>query len=301
MDEPETRRQQLYDLLGELPDRDRPVGATLIAEEQRPAYTVETLLLDLNGREPVPAYFTRPPGTATGPLPTVLYAHASGLDIGRAELLEGRAKLQSPPYAEALARAGYAALCIDLWGFGDRRGRTLDSLFKDMLWRGQVLWENMVYDNLKALDYLVSRPDVDGERIATLGLSLGSTMSWWTSALDTRVRVCVDICCLTDYQALIETRGLDGHGVYYYVPKLLKHFTSGQINALIAPRPHLGLAGNYDPLTPPRGLDRIDAEVSAAYESLGAADAWKLSRYEVGHLETAPMRAEIMAFLARWL
>ena len=65
---------------------------------------------------------------------------------------------------------------------------------------------------------------------------------------------------------------LDGHGLYYYVPSLLKHFTTAQINALIAPRPHLALAGNLDPLTPPAGLDRVDRELRGVYASLGSAE-----------------------------
>jgi len=158
-----------------------------------------------------------------------------------------------------------------------------------------------VYDSLRALDYLVTRPEVDPARIATLGISMGSTMAWWTAALDTRIKVCVDICCLTDFQALITTRGLDCHGIYYYVPSLLKHFTTAQINALIAPRPHLSLAGNYDRLTPPAGLDRIDKELKQAYAALGAKEAWQMKRYETGHFESAQMRSVIMSFLERWL
>ena len=130
---------------------------------------------------------------------------------------------------------------------------------------------------------------------------MGSTMAWWTAALDTRIKVCIDLCCLTDFDALIDTRGLDGHGIYYYVPSLLKHFSTGDINALIAPRPHLALAGNHDPLTPPAGLDRIDRELQAVYADAGASDAWTLLRYETGHFETADMRARIMAYLEEWL
>jgi hypothetical protein len=106
---------------------------------------------------------------------------------------------------------------------------------------------------------------------------------------------------LTDYQALIETRGLNGHGIFYYVPSLLKHFTTAQINALIAPRPHLALAGNYDPLTPPAGLDRIDRELKRVYADLEAPDAWQLRRYDIGHFETAQMRREVMSFMQQWL
>jgi hypothetical protein len=126
-------------------------------------------------------------------------------------------------------------------------------------------------------------------------------MAWWLAALDTRIRVCVDLCCLTDFHALLESRGLDEHGVYYYVPSLLKHFTTADIVALIAPRPHLGLAGNYDRLTPFKGLDRIDAAVSRVYQDLGSPEKWQLLRYETGHFETGEMRAEVLAFLQRWL
>jgi len=188
-----------------------------------------------------------------------------------------------------------------MWTFGERRGRTESETFKEMLWNGQVLWGMMVYDSLRAVDYLAGRPDVDANRIATMGMSMGSTMAWWAAALEPRLKVCVDICCLTDYQALLETRGLDGHGIYYYVPGLLKHFTTADINALIAPRPHLSLAGEYDKLTPPAGLDRIDAALREVYAAAGAPEAWRLVRYGVGHVETAAMRAEIIKWLKRWL
>ena len=296
------RRQQLYGLLGDLPDRDRPISAEKIGEEQCEAYVLEKLVLDLNGIEAVPAYFVYP-HTLEGPLPVILYNHAHGgeYELGKDELILGCGVLQEPPYAEALTRQGYCALCIDTWAFGERRGRTESEIFKHMLWQGQVMWGMMVYDSLRAVDYLASRPDVDVERLGTIGISMGSTMAWWVAALDTRIKVCIDICCLTDFQALIGTRGLDGHGLYYYVPSLLKHFTTAQINALIAPRAHLGIAGNYDLLTPPDGLDRIDAELRLAYEEAGAPEAWRLSRYDVGHMETAAMRPEALKFLQLWL
>ena len=299
----EARRQQLYGLLGDLPDRERKISATKIAEEERPGYVLEKLMLDLNGIEPVPAYFVRP-GDTKGPWPAILYNHAQGGDfeLGKNELLLGRkSALCDPPYAAQLTGLGCCALCIDAWAFGERRGLTQSETFRQMLWSGQVLWGMMIYDGLRAIDYLQSRPDTDSERIGTMGMSLGSTTAWWLAALDTRIKVCVDICCLTDFQALIDTRGLEYHSIYYYIPGLLKHFTSGQINALTAPRAHLSLAGNYDVLTPPAGLDRIDSELKKAYEAEGAPEAWKLVRYNIGHFETAAMRAEIISFYRRWL
>ncbi len=298
--DPDARRQELYGLLGDLPDRHRPISARTLSVEERPGYVIENLILDLNGIEDVPAYFVRPKDSS-GPYPTVLYNHAHHGEylVGRNELINPRGKLES--YADVLAARGIAALCFDTWMFNERRGRSGGEIFREMLWKGQVLWGMMVYDSIKAMDYLVTRDDVDADRIATYGISMGSTMGWWLAALDQRVKVTVDICCLTDYQALIETRGTEGHGVYYYVPMLMKHFTAGQINALIAPRPHLGQAGIYDPLTPPVGLDRIDHEVTAAYAAAGADDAWKLVRSATGHFETAEMRVQTLAWLDRWL
>src|SRR5258708_37217459 len=95
----------------------------------------------------------------------------------------------------------------------------------------------------------------------------------------------------------MEAHNLKGHGVYYFVPSLLKHFTTAQINSLIAPRPHLSTAGTRDELTPAPGLDRIDRELKSVYRDLGQPDHWKLLRYDVGHAEPPEMRRDRMAFL----
>ncbi|HEY0110520.1 MAG TPA: alpha/beta hydrolase family protein [Fibrella sp.] len=298
----EKQRNELYRLLGRLPDRHRPLTVTLESTSQTDELIIEKLVLDINGRELVPAYFTRPSNQA-GKLPVVLYNHAhfDQYAVGKAEFIQGRPEMQDPPYALALARAGYAGFCIDNWCFGERQGQGELSTFKQMLWHGQVLWGMMVYDNLRALDYLQTRPDIDTERIATMGMSMGSTMAWWLAALDKRIRVCIDLCCLTDYQSLIETNGLGLHGIYYYVPDLLTQFTTSDINALIAPRPHLSLAGRFDPLTPLAGLEKIDRQLRSVYEQEGAPTAWQLRIYEAGHEETAAMRADILAFLIKWM
>ena len=297
----EALRRNLYSLLGDLPPRDRKISARLVKEEEREGYVLEVLTLDLNGIEPVPAFFARP--TEGGAKPTILYnhAHSGNYEGGKNEMIRHDPHFQNPPYADQLTSMGYNALCIDAWNFGERSGRSESAVFKEMLWKGQVMWGMMVYDSIRAVDYLCSRPDVDAGRLGTLGLSMGSTMAWWVAALDERLKVCVDICCLTDFEELIKSRGLDGHGIYYYVPNLLKEWTTGKINALIAPRAHLSLAGNYDVLTPVKGLDRLDEELTRAYAEAGAPEAWKLLRYPCGHMETHEMRQEIIAWLKRWL
>lgn len=296
------RRRELYSLLGRLPPRDRPIHATKRDEGERDGYTLETWDLDLNGIENVPAYVARPKALA-GRAPAVLFnhSHGGGYKIGKKEFVEGREYLQPTPYAKALTDLGYVALCIDHWVFGERSHTTEADMFKLMLWRGQVMWGMMVYDSLRALDHLVTRPDVDAQRVATLGMSMGSTMAWWVAALDERITVTVDINCLTDFQALIADNGLSRHGLFYFVPDLLDHFTTAQINALIAPRAHLGLAGTRDKLTPVAGLDRIDRELKEVYARVGHPERWTLLRYDVEHQETPEGREAILEYLQRFL
>ena len=291
------RRRELYRLLGDLPPRNRPIGARTVSVEERPGYVLEKLVLDVNGLEPAPAYFVKPK-KLSGKAPAVLFNHwhAGEYKLGKDEMLRPKPD-GVPAYADDLAARGWCALCLDMWCFGERSTRTEMDTFKEMLWNGRVLWGLMVYDTLRGLDYLLTRPETDSARVATLGMSMGSTMAWWAAALDPRIKLCVDICCLTDYQALIETHNLKGHGIYYFVPSLLKHFTTAQINALIAPRPHLATAGMHDDLTPAAGLDRIDSELQAVYRKLGQPGNWKLLRYDCAHAEPPEMRRDILAFL----
>lgn len=292
------RREVLYGLLGKLPPRERPIKAERISTEDRGSYLLEKLVLDLNGLEPAPAYFAKPKGVS-GRLPTVLFnhSHGGGYSIGKREFTEGREYMSSPAYAQFLTSLGYNALCFDTWMFGERAHRSELETVKHMLWHGRVVWGMMVFDSLKAVDYLVSRSDVDAQRLATVGMSMGSSTAQWVGALDARLKVIVDICCLTDWHTLVEVDGLKHHGIYYYVPDLLEHFTTAQLNALIAPRAHLSLAGTRDALTPAAGLDKVDRALKEVYAAAGHSENWRLSRYDVGHQETAAMREEIR----RWL
>ena len=294
----DSRRAELYSLLGKLPPRHRKVSAKLVSTEDRGTYTLEKLVLDLNGEEPAPAYFASPKGTSPngassngaspngmgGKRPTVLFnhSHGGGYTIGKTEFIEGREYMGKPPYAEFLTSLGFNALCFDAWIFGERSGRAELDMYKDMIWHGRVLWGMMVYDALKAVDYLVTRPDVDAQRLATVGMSMGSSTAQWAGALDPRLKVVVDICCLTDWHTLVEVGGLKGHGIYYYVPDLLNHFTTAQMNSLISPRAHLSLAGNLDALTPVTGLEKVDQELSVNVKAqLGW---WILARNRKGRI-----------------
>jgi len=299
------RREELWGLLGDLPPRDRPIGVKQLAVENFPGFKLERLELDLNGIEPVQALLLVP-NKRDAKAPGLVYIHAHGgtYDVGKEELLAGRRVL--PPYAPVCAEKGIVTLAIDSWCFSQRKhaadGRQGESdTFKEMLWRGQVLWGMMLYDEWQAVNYLVSRPEVDANRIGAFGLSMGSTKAWWLAALDTRIKLCAELCCLTDYEELIKARHLQGHGIYYYVPRLLKHFQAHEINELIVPRAHLSLNGREDALTPPAGVERIRDHLLPLYRKYGRAEDCRVELFDCGHEEIPTMRHLVVEWFDRHL
>ena len=130
---------------------------------------------------------------------------------------------------------------------------------------------------------------------------MGATKAWWLAALDPRVKVCMDVCCLTDYQELIKGHSLKEHGIYYYVPSLLKHFQTAQINELIVPRPHLSVNGRRDPLTPPAGVEKIRDYLLPLYRAHGREQDCHIELFDCAHQELPEMRELILEWVDRYL
>lgn len=300
-DATENRRADLWRLLGPRPWLEAaPEGHLLEASETRDAH-IERWMLKLNNEESVPALLLRPLHQA--PRGLVLYCHAHGhhFATGKNELLLGRPALQAPPYGDVLPALGYAVLAIDHWCFGERSKNSESATVKRLLWEGKTLWGYRVHDSLVALQWLRNRAEFKNLPVATLGLSMGSTMAVWAAALEPDISACIDLCCLSDYNALLADGSFDLHGEYFFVPGLLSDFSAAEISALIAPRPHLSLAGKLDPLTPSSGTARIDTDLKAAYASLGHSENWRQELHDCGHQETAAMRLQVREFLGELL
>lgn len=290
----------LWKLLGFPGGPVRCGGHSVLRAEARDAHVEEEIeLVGAHGR--IPGTFLRPDGP--GPHPAVLYCHAHGNrhDIGRSELTQGRPALKPGPYGPLLAARGFAVLCVDMPGFGDRQAEGTESaLAKAALWRGTTLFGAMLADLSAALDWLCGRDDIDAARIASLGISMGATHAYWLAALDRRIAAAAHLCAFSDIAPLIETGAHDLHGIYMTVPGLLAGGDMGDVAALVAPRPQLVGAGGTDPLTPPAALAPALTRLRAAYEAKGAARSLQIIiSPDTGHMETDTMRAAVLAFLDR--
>lgn len=309
-------RAKLTELLGDLPPRPVLDAFQVLSREDKGGYLLEKIQFDNGAGELVRGYLFLPKtATAAKKAPAVLYCHWHGgqYDIGKQELLQTNATPVAP--GPALAAAGYVVLGIDAPCFGERNGTGPDgplqkgaqgemSAAKFHLWTGRTLWGMMVRDDLSALDYLCSRPEVDTARIGVTGISMGATRSWWVMALDERPRASVSVGCMTRYEELIRAGMLKAHGIYYFVPGMLKHFDSEAVIALGAPRPMLFMTGDKDGGSPVEGVRRIGEAVGRVYalHESGTAQAFENAVYPgVGHVYLPEMWEKTMQWLDRWL
>ena len=153
-------RARLFAQLGSLPPRGRKIGVEKLFSRLRNGYTVESLTLDWNGADALPAYFVKPGQTLHGKLPAFLYCASQP---GDGELLDGAPGLLKPAYAEFLTGMDFAALCI---GQPER-----------------APWGMSVYNSLRAVEYLAGRSDVDATRLGAIGFARGGAMARWVAAL----------------------------------------------------------------------------------------------------------------------
>jgi dienelactone hydrolase len=283
-----------------------------IGREDRGDYVVERFVFDNNAGSSVPGYLLIPKQRA-GKAPGILFCHWHGgeYDIGKEEMFQARHTPDAP--GPALVRRGFVILGIDAFCFGERNGKGPGgptdsgsdgeaSASKFDLWFGRTLWGMMLRDDLMALDYLVSRPEVDPTRIGVTGISMGATRSWWLMALDERIKTGVAIACLTRYQNLIQHKALNAHGIYYFVPNMLRFFDTEAVLALIAPRPVLFMNGDQDCGSPVDGIRAIEAAVRPVYELYGKENHFQSVVYEgLGHVYTAEMWGRTLAWLTEHL
>lgn len=303
-------RGTLEKLLGEFPVRPPLPAVTTLAREDRGDYWFERFHFDNGLGDHVPGILLLPKATSAK-VPAILYHHWHGgeYDRGKVELFETNHTPVAP--GPALVKRGFAVLAIDAACFGERQGQGADGLkggagemsaAKFDLWTGRTLWGRMVRDDRQALDYLASRPEVDAGRIGAMGMSMGATRTWWLMALDERVKAGVAVACLTRYQDLIAADGLKYHGIYYYVPGMLRHFDTEAVVACAAPRALLCLNGDQDAGSPVGGIHAIESAARAAWQASGSSEAFQSIVYPgVGHTYTPDMWQRTLAWFDRSL
>jgi len=301
-------RARLLDLIGGLPERRTPLNARVTGTVVRDGYRIEKVVFEsLPGLHVTALLYV--PDAPTGRRPAVLVA------CGHAPL--GKSHPAYQELSARLAKRGYMVLCFDPVGQGERsqfwdaaRGRSRYNLVCGehavlgnlCTLAGTSLVRFMVWDGVRALDYLQSRPEVDGQRLAVTGTSGGGFQTTWISALDERVRVALPSCFPTALPMRMANRifedpdsdpeqdppGLVSRGIDHAGLLLLAY-----------PRP-LHVAAAVKDFFPIEGTRRTLREVRAFYERFGHGGAIALTEGYHGHQYSLENQAAAFAFLDRF-
>jgi dienelactone hydrolase len=191
-------------------------------------------------------------------------------------------------YGRQLVRRGYVVAVPCLSPFGRRLGDPAvygkqdpcAVTFVRLQLLGKVLMAENLRDCLWALELLARHKQVDGERLACVGLSYGGRMTMLTTALEPRVRAAVVSGALNVMQERIGTRYGCGAQV---IPGLLQYGDVPEVGALIAPRPCVWEVGSRDGLIAPKWADKALERLRRAYRALGAAESLQVDRFDGGH------------------
>ncbi len=277
----------------------RPSAAERVAI---PGGLRETVSYAVERGERVRAYLFLP-GTPT-PHPAVLcvHQHHRQFHLGKSEPA-GLAGDPEQCYARELAERGYVTLAPDAIAFEERQHPVLHGQDYERfeankrLTEGSCLQAKMLWDLMRAVDYLAGRREVDPRRIGCLGHSLGGQETLFLCAMDRRVAVGVSSCGFSSYRALFD--GAINHNFAAYVPGLLQYGDLDRVLGLVAPRPFLALAGKDDPLFPLAGVRATVRAARGAYAE--ATHRLRLRVFPGGHAFSSPMREAAYAWLDRWL
>lgn len=295
----EHTRQQLWECLGTMPDcvvdpRTRLEAELPLADSD---VIMERIVYRTEEDVWVPAHVYRPQEPGAERLPGILLIQGWDLD-----------KHSLPEFKVRLAQAGYVVLFPDNRFSGERRrgasGQAeqsnllpISGLF-GLTFMGMNTW-----DNMRALDILAARPDVDPDRLGVTGLCWGGMQTWTLGALDQRLKAVCPVCGVSTYEALVqEFAAWSAHSCYgTYIPNWLQHGDIQDIIACIAPRPLLIQNNVNDTWFPVEGLYRVVQEVGQVYRTLGVPDHFDHAARVTVHDITPEFGARVIEWFDRFL
>jgi dienelactone hydrolase len=304
----------------------------VIRRTDRGDYIQEDITFQTSPDVRVPACVLIPKSAATRPAPgiVVLHDHGGMYVWGRDKVVQGEDELYGgKSIATELVRRGNVVIAIDMFYWGDRRMLLDDdpapyrdprrmtredvtafnrragqneqlvarSLFTaGITWPGVVMW-----DDMRTVDYLVTRPDVDPRRVGCVGLSVGGYRSFLLAALDPRIKVAVDVGWMSSLGAHIKQHVIHSIGFSFHIIGLYRYLDLPDLAALIAPRSLMVINGSQDRLFPAEAVAAAFAKIDQCFRKAGAADRQRCRLYDAPHQFNVQMQGDAWEWVERWL
>ena len=295
-------RAQLFEMLGlsPLPPR-TPLQPAITGRLEHPEFFVENLHFQSLPGLYVTANLYVPKNLSGRRVPAILYG------CGHANVKEGSLSLGNKAgyqhHGAWFARHGYVCLTIDTIQLGELEGLHHGTHRLGMYWwnsRGYTPAGVEAWNGIRALDYLQSRPEVDGERLGMTGRSGGGAYTWFTAALDERIKAAVPVAGITDLQNHVVDGTVRGHCDCMFMVNTHR-WDYAKVAALFAPRPLLIANSDKDSIFPLDGVLRVHREVAAIYRLHQAADKLGLLITEGPHRDTQDLQVPAFRWFNRFL
>ncbi|MGI8784712.1 MAG: alpha/beta hydrolase, partial [Acidobacteriota bacterium] len=297
-------RASLQKALGPFPEK-TPLNAQVLGVTQRSGYRVEKIVF-----ESIPGYFVTAclfvPDNLQGRAPAILNL------IGHTDIA-----FRAPMYQQLilnLVEKKFIVLAVDPIGQGERLqyydpqlkrstvgGATTEHSYvgRQCFLTGSSLARYFTWDGIRAIDYLISRSEVDAARIGVTGISGGGTQTSYVAAIDERVAAAAPACYITGFQRLLESIGL-GDAEQNFVHGLQDGIDHPDFLEVRAPRPTLVVATTRDFFSIQGARETVE-EAKTAFQALGAADNLSIVEDDFGHGYTRKTREGIYAFFQKHL
>jgi cephalosporin-C deacetylase-like acetyl esterase len=294
---PTLHRELLYMLgLDPLPER-TPLKAEIKGTLDRPEYRIEKLVFQSRPGLYVTGNFYLP-RKAAPPMAAVLYVCGHNPHpLGAKSAYQDRGVW--------FAEHGTACLVLDTLEFGEVAG-VHHGLHDLNLWnwqsRGYIPSGVEVWNAMRAVDYLESRPEIDRSRIGMTGISGGGATTWFTAAVDERIAAAAPVCSTYTFGSQAAHWVAAGQcDCIYFNNTFLVDFPV--VGALIAPRPLLICSGRKDIDFPPDGYHEVFRRSKKVFDLYEGKDSERIKEVDddVGHSDIPLFRKEARQWMNVWL
>jgi len=237
------------------------------------------------------------------------------------------------PYAAHLARAGYVVLLTDAFYFGERRllessvPETADTkalaampagsddyirsynnwahdheepVAKNIFLAGAT-WPGIIgFDDVRSVDYLLTRPEVDANRVGCLGLSLGGFRAAFLAGLHPSLRSSVVTCWMTAYEPMLANYATR-HTWMIHAPGLYQDLDLPDVVSMTAPNHLLVQYGRLDTLFPNEGKEKAANKIRSTFEAAGVGANCRNTFYDQPHMFSKKMQHEALEWFGKTL
>lgn len=290
------RRKELQQMLGLDPWPARTaLNVQIRGTLDQDDHTVEKITF-----ESIPKFYVTAnlylPKQRQGRVPVIVYV------CGHAMVPEG-AKTAYQRHGISFARNGYACLIVDpiqiAEVFSLHHGVYALQLF-DWYARGYTPAGIDVWNAIRAIDYLATRPEIDIAKCGMTGRSGGAAMTWFTAALDDRIKVAAPVMGISTYLANLREDTQRRHCDCMFPINFHRHDMTHQ-GGLIAPRPLLMAHGRKDDLFPVAGYTKFEEVLTKLYGNYGHPERFRNIVVDTGHQDSDFLREQVLRWFDRHL